>query len=558
VSNYEPTSEQRAIVNSRTSALVIAGPGRGKTVTAIAAARAWLTRMPDSAQVLFTSFSNAAVRRVAEAAGIDLAGLGRRVRFRTFHSVAMEILRDYGRYVGLRRPAKPLDRTEEYLIAGERGWDQTDEKTYGNALRALAQDEGLVAFELMVPLAISLLRTSRTIRRAVGSRYPFIIIDEFQDTRADQWALVKLLGEHSRVLALGDPNQMIYECDHQAARRRMEDFCRWKGIQPTSFDGPNFRCRIGEVVRFAESLLLGRKHIATGNDGVQLLSVYPKQRRATLAALWSKIRRQTGKESSIAFIVPSNAAARELAAELREPDPTNKVPIPIYAHVEDDEASHDAFRLAACAAADWVLSRTEDRLRALAVALAVFLTTWSRRKLTSARIARIEKLLRPDSKAVSPLRDYLTSPRLARFAEFAVGLLAALEMDKEFARAAIALRRRGIPNIRDAPLGEGTMFQDYRLARTGTGLQGMNISPAPTTVLSMYRSKGREFDFAVLVVEPRRHSSKVSVDELRRLYYVSATRAREWLGVLYSHGRPGPVLGPVLSESFAHDRKESP
>ena len=64
----------------------------------------------------------------------------------------------------------------------------------------------------------------------------------------------------------------------------------------------------------------------------------------------------------------------------------------------------------------------------------------------------------------------------------------------------------------------------------------------------MYQSKGREFDFVVLVVEPRDHSSKSTPDELRRLYYVSATRARKWLGVLHVPKRAGPILGPVLGQ----------
>jgi len=545
---YDPTDEQRAIIESDDSALVIAGPGRGKTVTAIAAARAWLARVPEPAQVLFTSFSNAAVKRIAMAAGIDPAGLERRVQFRTFHSLAMEILRDFGRYVGLRRPARALDSTEERLIAGERGWDQSDEERYRVALRTLARDEGLIAFELMVPLAISLLRTSPTIRRAVGSRYPFVIIDEFQDTRSEQWRFLKLLGEHSRVVALGDPNQMIYERQYGAAKTRMREFGAWKGIEPTRFDGPNFRCQVGGIIHFAESLLHGRVYTPTESDGVQLFPAYPNQRRAALAAIWSAIRRQAGEDSTIAFIVPSSGAARRLAAELREPDPTSKVPIPIHAHVESDEGALDAFRLAACAAADWVQNPTDDRRQVLAIALAVFVSQWSRRKLTDRGIKKIAKRLNPKCRAASPLRDYLTATPPQNFAEFSNGLLAALEADKEFSTAGSALRKRGMPNMRGICLGQRSLFDEYRLARVAAGLQGTTISSASTTLLSMYRSKGREFDFVVLVVEPRDHSSKVSVDELRRLYYVSATRAREWLGVLHVPRRGGPVLGAVLGE----------
>ena len=319
MSCYEPTDEQLAILNSNVSALVIAGPGCGKTATAIAAAKAWLSRHPQPAKVLFTSFSNATVKRIAAAAGTDLANFGGRVQFRTFHSLAMEVLRDFGRYVGLRRPARALDKTEELFIAAERGWNFGDEVGYRAVLKTLAREEGLVAFDLMIPLAVSLLRASPTIRHAVAIRYPFIVVDEFQDTRADQWNLLWLIGERNRVLALGDPNQMIYERQYQAALRRMEDFERWRGIRSTRFNGPNFRCGIPAIIRFAEALLYSRCDIPAGNEGVRLFPFYPNQWRAALAALWTAIRRQAGPESSIAFIVPSSGTARRLAAELREP-----------------------------------------------------------------------------------------------------------------------------------------------------------------------------------------------------------------------------------------------
>lgn len=543
---YKPTDEQRAVIEADNSALVIAGPGRGKTVTAIAASRAWLARTPEPAKVLFTSFSNAAVKRIAAAAGIDPAALDRRFQFRTIHSLAMEILGDYGRYVGLRRPARPLDGTEAKLIAAERGWDQSDDNKHRAEVRTLARDEGLVVFDLMVQLATSLLRSSPTIRRAVGCQYPFIIIDEFQDTRPEQWTFLRLLGEGSRVLALGDPNQMIYERQHEAAKQRMTEFCAWKGIKPSGFDGPNFRCQVNGIITFAESLLHARRYSPTDGDGVELFAAYPNQRRATLAANWSKIRRQFGKTSSIAVIAPSSAAARRLAAELRAPDPSSKVPLPIHARVESDEGALDAFRLAACAAADWVRDRTDEKKHVLAVALSVFATEWSRRKPTDEQISMIARRLGAESRAASPLRDYLTGTPPHRLAEFADGLLLALEEDKEFAAAGTALRKRGMPSLRSIIVGQGSLFDEYRLARAKVSLQGLAISSAPTTLLSMYQAKGREFDFVVLVIEPRDHSSKATEDELRRLYYVSATRARKWLGVLHVPGRAGPVLEPVL------------
>lgn len=544
---YEPTAEQLTIIDSDDSALVVAGPGRGKTATAIAAAKSWLARNPASSRILFTSFSNAAVKRIATTAGIDPAGLDRRVHFRTFHSIAMEVLRDFGRYVGLSKPARALDRTEERIIAAERGWDVGDEPRYHAELKTLAREEGLVAFELMVPLASALLRVSPTLRRAVGQRFPFIVVDEFQDTRPEQWEFLKLVGGTSRVVCLGDPDQMIYEHQHQNALRRMSEFESWKSVRQTGFDGPNFRCH-STIVRFAEALLHGRRDVPSGRDGVQIFPAYPQQRRASLAAIWTAIRKQAGRDSTIAFVVPSSNTARRLAAELRQPDRMLAVPVPIYAHIETDEGALDAFRFVACAAADWLARSDEETLRTFAVSLVVFSAAWSRKSVSNARVEAVTRRLRPGARAESPLRDYLAAASPDSFVSFADGLLTSLEADAEFSSAGVALRRHGLPRMNDMSLGQGSLFESYRQVRSAAGLEGTTLSRARTTVLSMYRSKGREFDFVVLVVEPRDHSNRVTTDELRRLYYVSATRARKWLGVLHVPSRSGPVLGPVLGE----------
>jgi DNA helicase-2/ATP-dependent DNA helicase PcrA len=544
MSPYSPTEEQRAIVDSDDSAIVIAGPGRGKTVTAIESAKAWLARHPAPCDVLFTSFSNAAVKRIAAASGSGLVGYERRVQFRTFHSVAMEVLKEYGRFVGIRKPARALDRTEEHLIVLERGWDASDQAAY-NALRLeLARSEGLIAFDLMVPMATSLLRASSVVREAVGGRFPFIVLDEFQDTKAEQWDFLWLLAASSRVLALGDPNQMIYESEHQAVLQRVAEFEQWKGIKATRFDGPNFRCKVPEIVQFADALLQGRQHKIT--KSVELFSVFPKQRRSKLAELWLKIRKDAGSDATIAFVVPSGRMAGELSAELRLPRPKVKFPVPVPVRVESDDGTLEAFRMMVLAAADWVAVRDDVRLRTLAVSLAVVNKKQAGGSVSQNWISAIAKKFEPKSRARCNVRDFLKDDPPTDLQAFADGLVTAMEADSEFSAAGKAIRQQGTPRMHGSIAAQGNLFEEYRKTRRPIGFDGYRPAQGRTTLVTMARSKGREFDYVILVVDPRGHSNSTSIEELRRLYYVSATRARRWLGVLHAPDRLGTVLEPVL------------
>ncbi len=545
---YLPSDEQRQLIESDDSAAVIAGPGRGKSATAIAAAKAWLERHPGHGRVLFTSFSNAAVKRIAASAGIDLRQHTRRLRFRTFHSVAFEILQDYGRFVGLKTPLRVMDETEASLIASERDWHDLESAERAAAVRSLARREGMIGFDLMIPLASALLLNSVVIRRQIGRRFPFIVVDEFQDTTSVQWEFLKLLGESNRVAILGDPDQMIYERQHQIALARVTEFETWKGVQAIRFDGENYRCRNAAIIRFADALLHGNLEIPNNGDGVQLIPAYPNQRRAVLAAVWLAIRRQARPDSTIAFIVPSAASARNLAADLRAPQVGAAVAVPIHAHIETPTEDFDAFRLAAYAGADWLNAPCDERLKRFAMAIVIFMSSWSRIKVSGAKIETVYRRISPQSRAASPVREFLRAATAKPFEAFAGGLLDAMEQDSCFRSAARALRSHGLPRTPALAASQADLFDTYRQNRAITGLEGAVASRAQTSMVSMYRSKGREFDFVLLVVEPRSHSQTTSLDELRRLYYVSATRAKQWLGVLHVPNRCGQVLAPVIGQ----------
>ena len=55
-----------------------------------------------------------------------------------------------------------------------------------------------------------MLKKSSRIRELIALKYPYVILDEFQDTDGDQWDVVAELGKCTTLLALADPEQQIY------------------------------------------------------------------------------------------------------------------------------------------------------------------------------------------------------------------------------------------------------------------------------------------------------------------------------------------------------------
>lgn len=93
--------------------------------------------------------------------------------------------------------------------------------------------------------------------------YPVIILDEFQDTSADEWQLIQLLGTQSKLIALADPEQRIYDF-RGADPKRITQFI--ESFKPKIFDfgQQNNRSNGKDIAEFGNDLLQ-----ATVDKGLQ-------------------------------------------------------------------------------------------------------------------------------------------------------------------------------------------------------------------------------------------------------------------------------------------------
>src|SRR5204862_1127281 len=92
----------------------------------------------------------------------------------------------------------------------------------------LLQGSNAVDFDDLLMKMVILFRDNDAVRQRYRSYYDHILVDEFQDTNAAQYALLELLTDsHTSLFAVGDPDQSIYKfrgSDYRNVNRFREDY----------------------------------------------------------------------------------------------------------------------------------------------------------------------------------------------------------------------------------------------------------------------------------------------------------------------------------------------
>jgi DNA helicase-2/ATP-dependent DNA helicase PcrA len=298
--------QRRTLLRTDGNILVRGGAGSGKTTIALAKACADLQahRLGPDGKALFLSFARATVARVAEQATATIPrALMSRIEINTYHGFAWVVLRSHG-YLLCSKPGVSLllpAQARSYL-AGTEGEARVARQ------RQLFERDGLVAFDLFPTLLTELFERAPMLATAYGRAYPLVIVDEFQDTNADEWRMISRLGNQSRLIALGDPNQRIYDFKG-ADPRRFDEYIAAFNPTPFDFRGENNRSAGTAIPNFADDLITG-EFTAADYAGVTILryrgrSLRPlKQQVLRIAA---RLRRNP--ERSLAILVPTNALA---------------------------------------------------------------------------------------------------------------------------------------------------------------------------------------------------------------------------------------------------------
>ena len=272
---YLPTDEQwRAISHPLEPLYLIAGAGSGKTAV-MAARIAWaLETQPFSpSQILGLTFTNKAAEELMERVHLALAEItdesGEDVTVQTYNAFAASVVRDHGLLVGVEPeagllsdaqqwqlllsclddlpPFEALEIRSSYVVGSAlslsssiadhmvaldaidaaadrilsmRGADEVLVETAGRRkelVRAVGayitakQRAGRIDFGDQISKAVQVLEGNEEVRAAYRQRFPFVLLDEYQDTNVAQRRMLQaLVGDAGAVTAVGDARQAIF------------------------------------------------------------------------------------------------------------------------------------------------------------------------------------------------------------------------------------------------------------------------------------------------------------------------------------------------------------
>lgn len=361
--------QARAVTHGDGPLLILAGAGSGKTKTLthrIAYLIGELKVFPS--RILAVTFTNKAAKemrqRLAQLLGENADNRQFMPWMGTFHSICVRMLRMDGANIGLDKRFLIYDTDDQVSLMKQimkaRGLTDKDIKPRAvlsvisnakNEMRS-AEDFSMSArspreqkiaelffayekalkevaaldFDDLLIKTVELLRNNSEIRQKWQRQFEYILIDEYQDTNAVQYALIKLLvNERRNLCVVGDDAQSIYSfrgADYTNILNFERDF---PGTTVVKLE-QNYRST-GAILNMANSLISHNihrtdKNLWTANgDGVdpKLWQLYSESEEAL--AIANEIRAQiaNGRQyGDVAVLYRTNAQSYAIERALRQ------------------------------------------------------------------------------------------------------------------------------------------------------------------------------------------------------------------------------------------------
>ncbi|SFT96334.1 DNA helicase II [Pseudomonas marincola] len=366
-------AQRQAVAASLGRQLVLAGAGSGKTRVLVHRI-AWLIQVEHASphSILSVTFTNKAAAemraRIEQMLGHSPAGMW----VGTFHGLAHRLLRAHWQEAGLAENFQILDSDDQQRMVkrvirdlglDEQRWPARQAQWFINAQKdeGLRPDNiqpagdhylatmlniyktyeetcaraGVIDFSELLLRALDLWRNKPGLLEHYQRRFRHVLVDEFQDTNAVQYAWLRILAKGGdSLMVVGDDDQSIYGwrgAKIENIQQFSSDFADAEMIRLEQ----NYRSTAG-ILKAANALIannqgrLGKELWTEDGDGepISLYAAFNEhdEARYVVESIEDALHKDGLKRSEIAILYRSNAQSRVLEeALLRE-----KIPYRIY------------------------------------------------------------------------------------------------------------------------------------------------------------------------------------------------------------------------------------
>jgi DNA helicase-2/ATP-dependent DNA helicase PcrA len=605
--------QREAVASDAPQVLVLAGAGSGKTRVLVHRIAWYLeTGQASPHGILAVTFTNKAAAemrgRIEQLTGRPLGGMW----VGTFHNIAHRLLRAHARDAGLPENFQIIDADDQQRVLRRviRGLNLDDSEwppkeaqwfinarkddgqrpqhidDYGDsALHTMidiyaAYEEacarsGLVDFAELLLRAHELWSNHPGLLRHYQERFWHVLVDEFQDTNAIQYAwLRQLVGDDGNIFVVGDDDQSIYSW----RGARVENMQRFRTDFPQHALvrlEQNYRST-GNILNAANTLIannptrLGKELWTDGSAGepITLYAAYNDLDEARFVVdrvmQW---RDYGGRLAECAVLYRVSAQSRVLEDALRQAD----LPYRVYGGFRFYERAEIKDALAYVRLAAWrgddaaferivnvptrgIGQRSIDELRAVARRERITLWEAARqlvetRELGARAVGALQRFMDLIDRMSVAVGD-LGLPELLESTIESSGLVEHYRKEKgergldriENLEELVAAARDFTPSPEDEEMPLLAAFLSHAALESGEGQADVHTDSVQ--LMTLHSAKGLEFPqvFMVGVEEglfPHQRSSEdpVQLEEERRLCYVGITRAMRKLVMTHAESR---------------------
>lgn len=603
-------AQHQAITHGAGPAIVLAGPGSGKTLVITQRVRYLIEAYHVRPQeILVITFTKAAAQEMQSR--FQALSRQRGVTFGTFHAVFFHILK----YAYHYSAANILTEEKKYQILqrllSESGLHFEDEKEtlseiaseisvvkneqiplehyyskscpeevfrgFYRKYEEVHRREGLLDFDDMMTMTYELLTQRADILAAWQRHYRYILVDEFQDINLLQYAILRLLADPERNLFIvGDDDQSIYRF-RGAKPEIMLNFPKdYPDAKQIVLDR-NFRSA-APVIRAAQLVIRENTkrfakravHVRKGQGQVDIREFSGQEHESLY--LIKKVQESLAggtPPNEIAVLYRTNQGARPYAERLMEfniPFEMRDALPNIYEHwIAKDLFAYLHLARERLDRAEFlqVMNRPKryiarDAIDAKVISLETLRTYYEDKDWMLDRIDRLELDLRM-LKDMAPYAAVNYIRYGMNYEEYLQEYAKARRMKPEELTDILDEIQDGCRPFKtvEAWYEHLTAYKERLLEQRGK----KERDPDAITLATLHSAKGLEFQEVFLVdvnegtIPHRKASMEADLEEERRLFYVGMTRAKDRLHLFYVRERygkrvePSVFLEPLLEET---------